>query len=155
MNHNLTKKICLLTASLAWYLSPCVALANPVSLDLPEIPVALAAELESKPQYQVISSSIHPITAYTSEAAQTDDAPCITASGFNVCAHNQEDIIAANFLPLGAKVRIPELFGDRVFTVEDRMNRRFPNHVDIWMKEKKQAIQFGVKSATIEVLADF
>jgi 3D (Asp-Asp-Asp) domain-containing protein len=63
-------------------------------------------------------------------------------------------VIAANFLKFGTKVRIPELFGDRVFTVQDRMNRRFPNHVDVWMKDRGQAINFGVQKAQIEILAD-
>lgn len=109
--------------------------------------------IEVKPQYKVLSVSTHNVTAYTSEVAQCDEAPCITANGFNVCTHNTEDVIAANFLPFGTKVRIPELFGDRVFTVQDRMNRRFPNHVDVWMKDYDDAIHFGTKPAKIEVLA--
>ncbi|MDD4332593.1 MAG: hypothetical protein PHT51_00590 [Patescibacteria group bacterium] len=94
------------------------------------------------------------ITAYNSEAAQCDSSPCITANGFNVCAHGKEDTIAANFLPFGAKVRIPDLFGDRVFTVRDRMNSRYYQRVDVWMVEKEDAKHFGVKLAKIEVLAD-
>ena len=83
---------------------------------------------------------------------QTDDSPCITANGFDVCENGVEDTIAANFLPFGAKIKIPELFGDRVFVVRDRMNRRFSNRVDVWMIEKQDAKQFGVKYAKIQVL---
>jgi len=96
--------------------------------------------------------SYHTITAYNSEAAQTDDSPCITANGFNVCEHGIEDTIAANFLKFGSKVRIPELFGDRVFVVRDRMNKRHANRVDIWMISKADAKNFGVKYAKIEVV---
>ena len=92
------------------------------------------------------------ITAYNSEVGQTDDSPCITANGFDVCENGVEDTIAANFLPFGAKIKIPELFGDRVFVVRDRMNRRFSNRVDVWMIEKQDAKQFGVKYAKIQVL---
>ncbi|MDO8592849.1 MAG: hypothetical protein Q7R92_03740 [bacterium] len=92
------------------------------------------------------------VTAYNSDPGQTDDSPCITANNFNVCNHGIEDTIAANFLPFGAKVRIPELFGDKVFVVRDRMNRRFSNRVDVWMLEKPDAINFGVKIAKIQVL---
>lgn len=92
------------------------------------------------------------ITAYNSDPAQTDDTPCITANNFDVCQHGVEDTIAANFLPFGAKVKIPELFGDRIFVVRDRMNKRFPNRVDVWMLEKPDAINFGVKIAKIQVL---
>jgi 3D (Asp-Asp-Asp) domain-containing protein len=117
-------------------------------------PVQIVEIIEVKPQYKVVAVSTHSVTAYTSDVAQCDEAPCITANGFNVCAHGEEDVIAANFLKFGTKVRIPELFGDRVFTVQDRMNRRFPNHVDVWMKDRGQAIDFGVQKAQIEILAD-
>ncbi|MBU0722583.1 3D domain-containing protein [Patescibacteria group bacterium] len=92
------------------------------------------------------------ITAYNSEAGQTDNSPCITANGFNVCENGVEDTIAANFLPFGSKVKIPGLFGNRVFVVRDRMNKRFSNRVDVWMIERPDAIKFGVKVARIEVL---
>jgi 3D (Asp-Asp-Asp) domain-containing protein len=102
--------------------------------------------------FKVIKTSQRVITAYNSEAGQTDNSPCITANGFNVCKHSQENVIAANFLPFGAKVRVPELFGDKIFTVQDRMNPRHHNRIDVWMVEKSDAIQFGVKLAKIEVL---
>ncbi len=92
-----------------------------------------------------------PITAYTSDPAQTDDTPCITASGLDVCMQNEENVVAANFLPMGTRVRIPELYGDRIFYVEDRMNARYHYKMDIWMKNLQQAKTFGVKYATIEI----
>lgn len=92
-----------------------------------------------------------PITAYTSDVAQTDDTPCITASGLNLCERNQEDIVAANFLPLGTRVRIPELYGDRVFYVQDRMNARYDKHMDIWMRNYSDAKHFGLQYVEIEV----
>lgn len=104
------------------------------------------------PENKIIRTSTHVITAYNSEAAQTDDSPCITANGFNVCEHGVEDTIAANFLKFGTKVQIPELFGDRVFIVRDRMNKKHPNRVDVWMVNKKDAIKFGVKTAKIVVI---
>jgi len=102
--------------------------------------------------WQVKYTTIRTITAYNSESGQTDDSPCITANNFNVCEHGQEDTIAANFLSFGTKVRIPELFGDRIFVVRDRMNRRYPNRVDVWLLEKQAAKNFGVQRATIEIL---
>ena len=88
-----------------------------------------------------------PITAYSSEPEQTDDTPFITASG----AHVRDGIVAANFLPIGTKVRIPELYGDKEFVVEDRMNARYTHRMDIWMSETPEARKFGLKHATIEV----
>ena len=93
-----------------------------------------------------------PMTAYTSEVAQTDASPCITADGYNVCTADEENVIAANFLPFGTQVRIPDYFGDRVFTVHDRMNRRYTKRVDVWMKDKSDAMQFGIRTLKIEVL---
>jgi len=101
---------------------------------------------------KVLRTSTHVITAYNSEAAQTDDSPCITANGFNVCKHGKEDTIAANFLKFGTKVKIPELFGDRIFIVRDRMNRRHAERVDIWMVDHSDALHFGVKVAKIQVI---
>ncbi|MBI4253059.1 3D domain-containing protein [Candidatus Uhrbacteria bacterium] len=92
------------------------------------------------------------ITAYSSTRDQTDATPCITANGFNVCAHNTENVIAANFLPFGTRVTIPELFGDKEFVVQDRMNTRYSNRVDVWMTSRTRAKQFGVKRAHIVVL---
>ncbi|MDI3496156.1 MAG: hypothetical protein PWQ35_177 [Patescibacteria group bacterium] len=103
-------------------------------------------------EIKVISTSFHTMTAYNSDPRQTDSTPCITANGFNVCEHEIEDTIAANFLRFGTKVRIPELFGDRVFIVRDRMNQRYSDRVDIWMKDYQAAKKFGVKIAKIEVI---
>ncbi len=111
-----------------------------------------AIEIEMDKNYKVIRRSVHAITAYNSLPEQTNDQPCITANGFNVCQHGLEDTIAANFLKFGTKVKIPELFGDRVFIVRDRMNKRYPNRIDIWMLEKSDAIKFGLRRASIEVL---
>ena len=104
------------------------------------------------PIYKVKSTSVHVMTAYNSEVGQTDDSPCITANGFNVCEHGIEDTIAANFLKMGTKVKIPDLYGDRIFVVRDRMNKKHPDRVDIWMKDRPSAIKFGVKTAKIQVL---
>jgi 3D (Asp-Asp-Asp) domain-containing protein len=92
-----------------------------------------------------------PLTAYTSDVAQTDSTPCITASGLDVCERDIENVVAANFLPMGTRVRIPELYGDRVFYVEDRMNARYYYKMDVWMKDITDARQFGVQYATVEI----
>jgi 3D (Asp-Asp-Asp) domain-containing protein len=88
------------------------------------------------------------VTAYSSTPDQTDDTPFITASG----AHVADGIVAANFLPLHTKVKIPELYGEKVFVVEDRMNRRYTYRMDIWMESREDALKFGLKRAEIVVL---
>ena len=89
------------------------------------------------------------ITAYSSTTWQTDETPFITASGKTVT----DGIIANNLLPFGTKVRIPEIYGDKVFVVEDRMHTKNGNyHVDIWFPSYWQAKSFGKTSAYIEIL---
>ena len=87
------------------------------------------------------------ITAYSSTVDQCDDDPFVTASGHHV----EDGIIAANFLPFNTKVRIPAIYGDKVFVVKDRMNRKYDDRVDIWFNDTQEAINFGIKSTYIEV----
>ena len=88
------------------------------------------------------------ITAYSSTPDQTDNSPFITARGTYV----RDGIIAANFLPFGTKIKIPELFGDKIFIVEDRMNSRYWHKVDIWFPERQDALEFGIKTAKIQII---
>jgi 3D (Asp-Asp-Asp) domain-containing protein len=92
------------------------------------------------------------MTAYTSEVNQCDFSPCITATGFNLCEHGIEDTIAANFLPFGTRVRIPDYFGKKIFVVRDRMNKRHNNQIDIWMQNRDLALKFGKKIGKIEII---
>ncbi|PLX21495.1 hypothetical protein C0584_02390 [Candidatus Parcubacteria bacterium] len=106
----------------------------------------------SDKEYVVSWTKYTTITAYNSLEGQTDSTPCITANGFDVCKHATEDTVAANFLKFGTKIRIPELFGDRVFVVRDRMNKRYTNRIDVWMINKEDAKKLGKRLAKIEVL---
>lgn len=92
----------------------------------------------------------HVITAYSSTVWQTDSSPFITAAG----THVRDGIVAANTLPFGTKIMIPDLFGDKVFTVEDRMAPKNHHKIDIWFPTTYEARQFGVKKAQVLVLAD-
>lgn len=87
-------------------------------------------------------------SAYSSTPEQTDHTPFITASGIHV----RDGVAAANFLPFGTIFKIPELFGDKTFVVEDRMNRRYWLNIDIWFLEKELAEEFGRKIVKIEIL---
>jgi len=90
------------------------------------------------------------VTAYNSEVGQTDDSPFITAWG----THVRDGIIATNDLPRGTRVRFPELYGSKVFTVEDRMDKRYTGtgRADIWMASKPAAIKFGARRLKMEIL---
>lgn len=88
-------------------------------------------------------------TAYTSRPQETDGSPFITADGSVV----RDGIIATNILPFGTKVRIPSIYGDKVFEVHDRMNARYTNRIDVWMNDVHEMNQFGIKrNIGLEVL---
>jgi 3D (Asp-Asp-Asp) domain-containing protein len=92
------------------------------------------------------------LTAYSSTPDQTDDTPFVTAMNTPV----REGVVAANFLPFGTKIKIPKLFGEKVFVVEDRMNKRYSDpknpYLDIWYPDRELALRFGVRTATVVVL---
>jgi len=154
MNQNLMQKFFLLTAVILWMINPSAVLAEE-SAKMDAAAAVKAAEVQPvQPVYEVVATSQRKITAYNSDSSQTDSTPCLTATDFNLCQHDVEDSIAANFLDFGTKVRIPEIFGDRVFVVRDRMSVRYPNRVDVWLKDRKQAVSFGVQVAKIEVVKE-
>lgn len=88
------------------------------------------------------------ITAYSSTLEQTDSTPFITASGYLV----EDGIVACNFLAFNTKIKLPELYGDKVFTVKDRMAKKNGDKIDIWFPNTKQAKQFGVKKTIVEIV---
>ncbi len=103
----------------------------------------------SNPEPQVIRELNVIVTAYSSTVMETDDTPFITAAGTMV----KEGIIANNLLPFGTKIKIPELYGDKIFIVEDRMAERKGNyHFDIWFPSYWEALNFGAKNTIVEVL---
>jgi len=96
----------------------------------------------------VVAQYLVPVTAYSSTYDQTDSTPFITASGTNV----REGVIACNFLRFGTRVRFPQLYGEKIFVVEDRMAVKNSHKMDIWFVSRDQAKQFGVKTAKVEIL---
>jgi 3D (Asp-Asp-Asp) domain-containing protein len=87
------------------------------------------------------------VTAYNvGVVAQTDNTPCIGASGDDLCELFEQgvNICAANFVRLGTNLEI-EGFGTCV--VLDRMNKRYTSRVDILMgpNEIAKARQFGLQ----------
>jgi 3D (Asp-Asp-Asp) domain-containing protein len=105
-----------------------------------------APEIQEKPAETLTMR----ITAYASVPDETSDHPFITASG----EHVRDGIVASNLLPFGTKIKIPALFGDKIFTVEDRMNRHFQRTIDIWMPDVPAAVDFGVVHTSVVVLGD-
>lgn len=87
------------------------------------------------------------VTAYNvGVVAQTDNTPCIGASGDNLCelVERGQNVCAANFVQLGTYL---EIEGIGKCLVLDRMNPRYSSRVDIAMgpDEINQAKEFGLR----------
>lgn len=105
--------------------------------------------VQDKPTPPAQQVKVYRSSAYSSTPDQTDGDPFTTASGSKV----RPGTIATNCLPFGTKVRIPDHFGDRIFTVEDRMHPRWGcGKIDIWMADRATALEWGVRTVTIEIL---
>ena len=89
------------------------------------------------------------LSAYNSFEEQCDASPYATAIG----SLSRDGIVASSpNLPIGTRVRFPDYFGDKEFRVEDRMNTRYENNIDIWMESHSDALKFGRRYAKIEVV---
>lgn len=88
------------------------------------------------------------VSAYNSIPNQTDGSPYHTAIG----SMTRDGVVATNYLPIGTRIRFPDLFGDKEFRVEDRMNERYNKVVDIWMEDIKDARKFGRRNLKVEVI---
>jgi len=121
---------------------------SPVSELEVKKPVSNIEEKPKQKEVVVVDTITTTITGYSSTVDQTNSDPFITASGHWV----RDGIVAANFLPFGTQIRIPQYFGNKVFVVQDRMNRRHSNRVDVWFHTRQQAINFGIKQTYIEIV---
>jgi 3D (Asp-Asp-Asp) domain-containing protein len=158
-----TLLIAIFIASIFTFLLPqAEILAAPASV-LPnegrEINLQPAAQATEIINYQlpineikVVRTKRVTITAYNAVPEQTDSTPCITADGTDICKNKNIKVVAANWLPFGTKVRIPEYFGDTVFEVRDRMNPRYSERLDVLMESIPEAKQFGRRHLTVEIL---
>ncbi len=92
-------------------------------------------------------------TAYTSHVGQTDSTPFLAAwnnrirPGMKIIAVSR-DLIEKYGLTNGKKVKIKGLPG--VYTVKDKMNKRFKKRIDIYMGlNKRKALKWGKKKIVI------
>ena len=130
-----------------------------VTFDLSQVPVEKeeklfaystlgSVSLPQENELRAVEEHWLTVTAYSSTRDQTDRTPYTTGWITPV----RDGIAAINFLPLGSLVRFPDMFGDKVFVVEDRMNARYKYRADIWMPTRAAAKQFGLKYLRLEVL---
>lgn len=92
-------------------------------------------------------------TAYNSFAYQTNSNPNITAFGDSLKPGLRYIAVSRDLLDSGlvhnTKVKIQGF--DSLFTVKDKMNRRYRKRIDIYMgKDLKKAKKWGKKKVVIE-----
>jgi 3D (Asp-Asp-Asp) domain-containing protein len=144
-------KILSLFTSLVVIGVPQVSLTPQTHPETAFLPIAEAAAVPLEKVAVKIEKTLKVwVTAYSSTPEETDDTPFVTAWNTPV----RDGIVATNLLPFGSKIRIPELFGDKIFTVEDRMHRRKTDFVDVWMGSKLEALEFGISRTNIEVIGE-
>ena len=108
-------------------------------------------------------------SAYTSSPQETDGTPKITATG----AQTRLGVIAVSpdllstDLPYGSIVKLDDLgnwkngagagqfnglLGSQLFVVEDTMNPRKRQQIDVWMPDRALALRFGVRRIQLTVV---
>jgi len=97
--------------------------------------------------YDVVKVDRCRAMAYNSELSQTDKDPFTTAAG----TRPKWGTVAANHLSLWTRLKI-EGFGNKIFVVEDRHNKRHHKIIDIWFPNRKAAVKFGVRNVKYWVL---
>lgn len=73
------------------------------------------------------SENTYHVTGYNLFSSQTDDTPCIGASGKDLCKIPYKTAACPRKMPLGTKVRID----GEVYTCEDRLAMKYDNRIDI------------------------
>ena len=106
----------------------------------------LAANL---PSYHLETNEIgyRVVTAYNPVPEQTDDTPCISASGLNVC-ETSRNIVASNEFAFGTKLMID----GKVWEVQDRTHSKYDYRIDLLMYDYQEAIDFGKRTLKIEMV---
>jgi len=102
---------------------------------------------------ETVWDGIIEVSAYNvGDKFQTDDSPCIGATGENLCEVIKNEIIFANnTYPKGTRVCIEHIGCGRI---ADRMNSRYKNRFDLAMRldEKQRAIKFGVQNLRYKII---
>ena len=87
------------------------------------------------------------ITAYNAVEEQTDNTPCISASGMNVCK-TYKRVCASNEFPFGTLL----LINGRVWDVQDRTNSRYNYRIDLLMDDHAEAMEWGSRVLEVNII---
>ena len=88
------------------------------------------------------------ITAYNTVPEQTDNTPCISASGYNICGRS--DVVACpRSIPLGTWV----IIDNEYYQCLDRLALKYDDRFDIsFDKDVQGALNYGLQYKEITIL---
>jgi len=96
-------------------------------------------------EYEKVYKENQTIYSYSSSVEETDSSPFVTASQQKV----RKGIVANNCYEYGTLVKIK----GQIYEVQDRMNKRYDcDSWDIWQETKQEALNWGKKTLTIEII---
>jgi len=130
---------------------------GPVTTPAIEKPVFAPVQVTEKAsdigpaKLQSVAGTVVSVTAYTSEAGQTDSTPCIGADGTDLCKRYAagEKLCATNDHPMHSKL-VVEGYGE--CTVVDRMNTRYTGtgRVDLYFGyDTPAAFKWGIRQVKV------
>lgn len=105
------------------------------------------SRIEAEPTLVPVETFDASVSGYTSREQETDSTPFITANGDHVYYGG---VACPSRYKFGTKV----LINEKVFTCNDRMNKRYRdgNYFDIWMPSLEQALEHGRRQVEISIL---
>jgi 3D (Asp-Asp-Asp) domain-containing protein len=111
----------------------------------------LASLIQKIEQSQVEQVMNLEVTAYTPTEMECDDDPLVAASMRKVRLGTvavSRDLFESGWV-FGKKIYIT---GQGIFEINDLMNKRFSNRIDIFMWERNKALEFGKRQAKVALL---
>ncbi len=113
-------------------------------------PTTVKESLKSKSSPKIpdnCTTKIFRVSAYNSLIAQTDNTPCIPASGKNICGRTNVVACPREYL-LGTRFIISSI----EYICEDRLAERFDNSIDIFFdKDLRGALEWGIQYKQVQV----
>ena len=94
-----------------------------------------------------ISLGVYTITAYNTLSYQTDNEPCISASGMNIC--ETEGLICA--CPREFEFGTNFLIDGKVYNCQDRLHSKYDNRIDLLMDTIEEAKEFGKQELEVYI----
>lgn len=128
-----------------------IALAGLVAAVIPSVVVYERNQLPDPCELAVVTCGTQVeayITGYNTVPEQTDDTPCIAASGANICG--RDDVVACpRSIPLGTEV----LIGGKTYVCEDRLAPKYDHRYDISC-DKDMACPYEVTGYKLVTIKD-